>query len=72
MDAVVKNKVQDLKNTGHIKLAGEQSLSVGEVVFTGVGVAVMLGKMPFVGSFIPERFRFWAGIAIIFVGEWLF
>ena len=72
MDAQVKEKIQDLKTTGHIKLAGENSLTLGEVVFTVLGVLIIMGKMPFVSDLIPEKYRLWTGIAAMFVGMWAF
>jgi len=59
----------DLKTTGHKKVAGEHSLTVGEIVFTLLGIALM-----FYGTKAGLR-KGWclpAGLVMIFIGEWVF
>jgi len=57
------------KLKGHEKVAGEHSLTVGEIVFTIAGVLIFMygGK-----ANIPAKYRMPLGFAVIFIGEWVF
>lgn len=57
------------KMMGHRKVAGEHSLTIGEIVFTLLGVLII-----FYGAKanIPAKFRLPLGLAVIFMGEWIF
>lgn len=57
------------KMTGHKKVAGEHSLTVGEIVFTIIGIlCIFYGAK----ANVPTKYRMPLGIAIIFMGEWMF
>ncbi|MBA7493941.1 hypothetical protein ES702_04507 [subsurface metagenome] len=57
------------KMSGHKKVAGEHSLTVGEIVFTILGVlCIFYGAR----ANIPTKYRLPLGIAVIFMGEWIF
>ena len=57
------------KIEGHKKVAGENSLTVGEIVFTILGVLCILYGAK---ANVPAKYRLPLGIAIIFMGEWVF
>jgi len=57
------------KTAGHFKIAGENSLTAGEVFFTALGVLIILFGAK---AKIPAKFRLPLGIAVIFAGEWVF
>jgi len=57
------------KLEGHKKVAGENSLTVGEIVFTILGVLIfMYGTR----ANIPKKYQLPLGFAIICIGEWVF
>jgi hypothetical protein len=68
----MKKYVEEGRQLGAIKLAGEHSLTIGEFVFTLVGVAVIFAgeKVPVVGKIIAP-FKLWVGLVIIFAAEWI-
>jgi len=57
------------KMKGHDKVAGEHSLTVGEIVFTILGVLIF-----YYGAKVnvPAKYRLPLGFAVICVGEWVF
>ena len=65
----VRAAFEKAKMLGHKKVAGEHSLSGGEIFFTILGVLLI-----FFGTKakIPKKLCLPLGIAIIFMGEWIF
>lgn len=65
----LKGMYAQAKMTGHKKVAGEHSLTVGEIVFTLLGVLII-----FYGARanIPSKYRLPLGLAVVFMGEWVF
>ena len=65
----VRAAFEKAKMLGHKKVAGEHSLSGGEIFFTLIGVLII-----FYGSKvkIPAKLRLPLGLAIVFMGEWIF
>jgi len=65
----LKGMYAQAKMTGHKKVAGEHSLSVGEIVFTLIGILIF-----FYGARvnIPAKYRLPLGAAVVFAGEWIF
>ena len=61
---------EQAKMAGHKKVAGEHSLSLGEIVFTIIGILVILYVAK--KTKVPAKFALPLGIAIIFMGEWMF
>jgi len=57
------------KIKGHEKIWGENSLTVGEIVFTIAGVLIFMygGKVN-----IPAKYRMPLGFAVILIGEAVF
>ena len=57
------------KQKGYIKVAGEHSLTVGEIVFTILGVLIFMygGRVN-----VPAKYRMPLGFAVICMGEWIF
>jgi rRNA processing protein Krr1/Pno1 len=59
---------------GKKKVLGQNTLTLGEIIFTILGVAVIVygSKIPFVGKFLgSEKTRLVVGLLIIVVGEWV-
>jgi hypothetical protein len=59
---------------GKKKVIGQATLTLGEIIFTilGVLVIVYVAKIPFVGRFLSsEPARLVVGLGIIVVGEWV-
>ena len=71
-DMAMKKYLEEGRQLGAIKLAGQHSLTLGEFVFTLVGVAVIIAgeKVPYVGKIIGP-FKLWVGLTIIFAAEWI-
>jgi len=65
----VKAMMEQAKMTGHKKVAGEKSLTIGEIVFTILGILIILYGTK---AKIPAKFRLPLGLAVIFMGEWIF
>ena len=65
----LKAMYEQAKMKGHKKVAGEHSLTVGEIVFTILGVLIFMygGK-----ANIPAKYRMPLGFAVICMGEWIF
>ena len=57
------------KAKGHEKVAGEHSLTVGEIVFTILGILVIAFGAK---AKIPAKYRLPLGLMVIFMGEWVF
>ena len=70
MSEQLKAKYVEAKNLGHKKVAGEHSLTIGEIVFTIIGILVILYVAK--ETKVPAKFALPLGIAIIFMGEWMF
>ena len=60
---------EQAKMAGHKKVAGEHSLSLGEIVFTILGILIILYGAK---AKVPASFRLPLGMAIVFMGEWMF
>jgi rRNA processing protein Krr1/Pno1 len=59
---------------GKKKVIGQATLTLGEISFTLLGVAVIVygEKIPFLGKFLgSEKARLVVGVLIIVVGEWV-
>lgn len=65
----LKGMYAKAKRTGHQKVAGEDSLTLGEIVFTILGILVILYGTK---ANIPKKFGLPLGLGIIFIGEWMF
>ena len=64
-----KAMIDQAKMKGHQKVAGEHSLTVGEIVFTILGILIILYGTK---AKIPAKFKLPLGLAVIFMGEWIF
>lgn len=64
-----KAMIDQAKMKGHQKVAGENSLTVGEIVFTILGILIILYGTR---AKIPAKFKLPLGLAVIFMGEWIF
>jgi len=71
-DMAMSKYLEEGRQLGAIKLAGQHSLTIGEAIFTVAGVYVIIAgdKVPFVGKLIAP-FKLWLGLAIIFAAEWI-
>lgn len=65
----LKAEYEKAKMTGHKKVAGEHSLSVGEIVFTLLGILIIAFGAK---AKIPAKYRLPLALCVIFIGEWVF
>lgn len=65
----LKAELQKAKMQGHVKVAGEHSLTVGEIVFTLIGILIIAFGAK---ANIPAKYRLPLGLMVIFMGEWIF
>ena len=65
----VKAMYEQAKMTGHQKVAGKHSLTIGEIVFTILGILIILFGTR---AKIPKKFGLPLGLMVIFMGEWVF
>jgi len=65
----LKAMYEKAKMAGHRKVAGEHSLSLGEIVFTILGILIILYGAK---AKIPASFRLPLGMGLVFMGEWMF
>ena len=66
--------VDKVVEAGKKKVIGQHTLTLGEIVTTVLGVAVIVWgeKIPFIGKFLgSEKSRLVVGLGIIVVGEWV-
>jgi len=69
MSEEMKAKIEQAKLYGHKKVAGEHSLSIGEIVFTVIGILIIVYGTR---ANIPPKYKLGLGLAVVFMGEWIF
>jgi len=65
----LKAEFEKAKRKGYEKVAGEHSLTVGEIVFTILGILLIAFGAK---ANIPAKYRLPLGLMVIFIGEWVF
>lgn len=65
----IKAQITKMKLKGHEKVAGEHSLSIGEIVLTIIGILIIVFGTK---AKIPKKWCLPLGILVIFMGEWVF
>lgn len=70
----LNEQISKVVEAGSLKVAGEHSLTLGEIVVTVLALVVILwgAKIPVVGKFLgSDKSRALAGIALVFIAEWV-
>ena len=65
--------VDKVVEAGKVKVIGQHTLTMGEIVTTILGVVIIMWgeKIPFVGKFLSPHVRLVVGLVVIVVGEWV-